>query len=196
MRRIILIAASLAIAISAAAQPSGQPLQKGESGRPRMKHRPSVEQEAQMRVDQMSAEMPLTDKQVKKLLKFYKKDIKYRRENFQMAGGPRPEGGQRPDGQSGHGPGMGQGRPQGGPGMGMGPGGGPGGNRGGQGGMRPGNPPGGDQQMGQEIDFEKVEKYNQKQDKKLCKIIGEENFAKWRSAHPHEVPKLPELELK
>ena len=81
-----------------------------------MKQQPSVEQEAQMRVDQMSAEMPLTDKQAKKLLKFYKKDIKYRRENFQMAGGP-------------------------------------GGNRGGQG-MRPGNPPGGDQQMGQEIDFE------------------------------------------
>ena len=111
---------------SAAAQPSGQPLQNDESGRPQMKQQPSVEQEAQMRVDQMSAEMPLTDKQVKKLLKFYKKDIKYRRENFQMAGGPRPEGGQRPGGQDGRGPG-----------------GGPGGNRGGQGGMRPGNPPGG-----------------------------------------------------
>ena len=194
MRQIISIAASLAIAISAAAQPSGQAHQNDGANRPQMKQQPSVEQEAQMRVDQMRAEMPLTDKQVKKLLKFYKTDIKYRRENFQMARGPRPEGGQRPDGQGQRGPGMGQGRPQGGPGMGMGPG-GPGGSRGSQGGMRPGNPPDG-QQMGQEIDFEKLEKYNQKQDKKLCKIIGEENFAKWRSAHPHEVPKLPELELK
>ena len=29
--------------------------------------------------------MLLTDKQVKKLLKFYKKDIEYRRKDFQMA---------------------------------------------------------------------------------------------------------------
>lgn len=195
MRRIFLFAVSLAIAISAAAQPSSQPPKNDGTGRPQMKQQPSVEQEAQMRVDQMNAEIPLSDKQVKKLLKFYKKDIKYRRENFQMAGGPRPEGGQRPDGQGQRGPGMRQGRPQGGPGMGMGPGGGPGGYRGRQG-MRPGNPPGGDQQMRQEIDFEKLEKYNQKQDKKLCKIIGEKNFTKWRSDHPHEVPKLPELELK
>ena len=182
MRRIFLFAVSLAIAFSAAAQPSGQPPKNDGTGHPQMKQQPTIEQEAQMRVEQMCAEMPLTDKQVKKLLKFYKKDIQYRRENFQMAGGPRPEarpearpeGGQRPDMQGGRGPGMGQGRPQGGPGMGMGPGGG-----------RP---------MGQEVDFEELEKYNQKQDKKLCKIIGEENFAKWRSSHPHEVPELPAFE--
>ncbi len=186
MRRIFLFAASLAIAISAAAQPSGQPPKNDGTDHPQMKQLPTVEQEAWMRVEEMSAEIPLSDKQVKKLLKFYKKDIKYRRENFQMAGGPgpeaRPEGGQRPEGQGGRGPGMGQGRPQGGPGMGMGPGGGPGGNPGGQG-MRPGNPPGRDQQMGQEFDFGKFENYNRKQDKKLSKIIGEENFAIWRSSH-------------
>ena len=195
MRRIFLFAVSLAIAFSAAAQPSGQPPKNDGTGHPQMKQQPTIEQEAQMRVEQMCAEMPLTDKQVKKLLKFYKKDIKYRRENFQMDGGPRPEGGQRPEGQGGRGPGMGQGRPQGGPGMGMGPGGGPGGNRGGQG-MRPGNPPEGARMMEQEVDFEKLEKYNQKQDKKLCKIIGEENFAQWRASHPHEVPGFPEFELK
>ncbi len=179
-----LFAASLAIAISAAAQPSGLTPENDGAGRPRMKQLPTIEQEARMRVEEMSAEIPLTDKQVKKLLKFYEKDVKYRRENFQMAGGPRPEGrpegGQRPEGQGGRGPGMGQGRPQGGPGMGMGP----------------GNPPGGDHPMGQEADFEELEKYNLKQDKKLCKIIGEENFAKWRSSHPHDAPKLPDPELR
>ena len=50
--------------------------------------------------------------------------------------------------------------------------------------------------MEQEVDFEKLEKYNQKQDKKLCKIIGEENFAQWRASHPHEVPGFPGFELK
>ena len=34
-----------------------------------------------------------------------------------------------------------------------------------------------------------------KQDKKLRKIIGDENFEKWRAAHPQELPKMPELEL-
>ena len=62
--------------------------------------------------------------------------------------------------------------------------------------MRPGNPPSGRPPFAQEIDYEALEKYNAKQDKKLRKIIGDENFEKWSTAHPREVPKLPELEIR
>ena len=59
-----------------------------------------------MKVDAMTAELPLSTKQVKKLKKFYEKDIQYRREHFQMKGGaPRPiasnESGQHPSHQGG-----------------------------------------------------------------------------------------------
>ena len=42
--------------------------------------------------------------------------------------------------------------------------------------MRPGNPPSGMPAFGGEVDYEELEKYNAKQDKKLRKIIGDENF--------------------
>ena len=61
--------------------------------------------------------------------------------------------------------------------------------------MRPGNPPSDRPPFAQEIDYETLEKYNAKQDKKLRKIIGDEIFEKWSAAHPHEVPKLQELEI-
>ena len=72
---------------------------------------------------------------------------------------------------------------------------GPGGPRPGAGGpgpgMRPGNPPFQMPAFG-EIDYEELEKYNAKQDKKLRKIIGDENFERWRAAHPQRPPKMPE----
>ena len=49
--------------------------------------------------------------------------------------------------------------------------------------------------FGEELDYDELEKYNEKQDKKLRKIIGDENFEKWRAAHPRELPKMPELEI-
>lgn len=152
MRKTILIAAALTITLSAAAQPTGD--------RPTPPKQLTVEEEAQLKVDQMTAELPLTDKQVKQLLKFYKSDIKYRRENFEFAGGPRPDfQGERP-----------QGPPPGGrPPMGMGPGGFPGGG--------PGMGPQGDRPpMGGPVDPEEIEKYNQKQEKKLSKILGDELY--------------------
>ena len=174
MKRMILMAAGLAMMLSAAAQPSGERPQMPE--RPQMKERPTVEQEAQMKTDQMAAELGLDEKQIKKVYKFFKSDIQYRRENFEFGGGPRPDGnfpappsGVRPGGQGGF------------------PGGGPG--------MRPGNPPSGMPDFGGEVDYEELEKYNAKQDKKLRKIIGDENFEKWRAAHPQELPKMPDLEL-
>ena len=121
----------------------------------------------------MAAEIPLTEKQIKKVYNYFKRDIKYRREHFQFSG-PRP-GGPRPEGGPGMGPG-GQ-RPSGPPPSGMGPGGqrpqvAPG--------MGPGTPPRGFEQA----DPEEIERYNARQEKKLRKIIGDENYAKWRANHP------------
>ena len=116
MKSLTLIAASLVICLSAAAQPGGQnPGPKDHQKGPE-KPQLTVEQEAQMRVDRMAEELPLTEKQVKKLSKYYKKDIKYRRENFEQGagfpkgfpGGPGGfPGGQRPDFQGGRPPMMG-----------------------------------------------------------------------------------------
>lgn len=173
--------------LSAAAQTGDEGQQRPE--RPRMKERPTVLQEAQALTDRMAAELGLTEKQVKQVLNFYKSDIKYRRESFE-SGGPRPDGGfPAPPSGDFHGKG---GFPAGGSG-GMRPSGPPPG--GGHGGMRSGNPPSGRPSFAQEIDYEALEKYNAKQDKKLRKIIGDENFEKWRAAHPQEVPQLPELEI-
>ena len=100
------MAAGLAIMLSAAAQPSGEKPQMPQ--RPQMKERPTVEQDAQMKTDQMAAELGLNEKQIKKVFKFFKSDIQYRRENFEFGGGPRPDGnfpappsGSRPGGQGG-----------------------------------------------------------------------------------------------
>lgn len=199
MKRLILLAAGLAIVLSAVAQPRGDRPGNGERPQgdlPQMKERPTVEQEAQMRTDRLAAEIPLTDKQVKKVYKYFKQDIQYRRDNFEAAG-PRPDG-NFPAPPSGGFPDKGK-FPGGGPG---GPGGmGPGGSRpsggpgGGPGGMRPGNPPAG-MPFGQEVDLDALEKYNARQDKKLRKILGDEYFEQWRARHSQELPKMPDLELK
>ena len=81
----------------------------------------------------MAAEIPLTDKQIKKVYNFFKRDIKYRREHFQFSG-PRP-GGTPPPGFS-------------------------------------------------PVDPEEIERYNARQEKKLRKIIGDQNYVKWRANHP------------
>ena len=171
MKRIILFAAGLAFALSAAAQPGDSWPEPGQQ-QPQMKSRLTVEPAAQLRTDQMAAEIPLTDKQIKKVYNFFKRDIKYRREHFQFSG-PRP-GGPRPEGGPGMGPG-GQ-RPSGPP-SGMGPG---GQRPQGSPGMGPGTPPPGFSP----VDPEEIERYNARQEKKLRKIIGDQNYVKWRANHP------------
>ena len=187
MKSLTLIAASLAICLSAAAQPGGQNPGPKDHQRGPEKARPTVEQEAQMRVDEMAAELPLTDKQVKKLYKYYKKDIQYRRDHFE-AGAGFPKGfpggpGGFPGGPSGQRPDLQGGRPEDFPGS-------------GPGGQRPdfqgGRPP----MMGEAPDMEEIEKYNAKQEKKLKKILGDDLYAQWRAKHPQERPKLPDVELK
>ena len=190
MKRTFLMAAGLVMMFSAAAQQ--RPERPDVKDPPKRIERPTVEQEAQMKTDRMASELTLDEKQIKKVKKFLKKDIEYRRENFEF-GGPRPEGKFPVPPSGGRG-----GFPGGGPG-GMGPGGkGPGGGGfpGGGPGMRPGNPPSGKPAFGGEVDYEQLEKYNAKQDKKLRKIIGDKNFEQWRASHPLEAPKMPDLELK
>ena len=40
-----------------------------------------------------------------------------------------------------------------------------------------------------------LDKYNAKQEKKLKKILGESLYGQWRSAHPQEQPRLPDIQL-
>ena len=165
MKKVLLIAAALTIFFGASAQPEGH--HKACAGTP--------EEKAKCIVDKMKADLPLTDKQVKKLNKHFVKDIKYREEHAAaqrppMGPGSGPdfkpeEGHQHPHGVKpdehpghghGHGPGFGPGH--GGPGMGPGP--------------RP-NP-------ADAPDFEAMAKYNKKQEKKLKKILGDDLYAQWR----------------
>lgn len=193
MKKTLLIAAAMTIMLSAAAQPTGS--QKQRSREQFQPKELTVEEEAQHRVDRMSQELPLTQKQVKKLLKFYKKDIQYRRNNFQEGNGQRPDfNGERPQGmQQGNRP---EGMPQGGerPSQGMRPDGSQGGFPGGGPGMGPqGSRP---QMKGDDVDIEKFEKYNQKQEKKLKKILGDNLYEQWRSKHSKEALQMPEPKLR
>ena len=187
MRTFTLLFAGLAFSIAAAAQtPDRIPGEGHPAGTNKMM---TVQKEAQMRVDAMTAELPLSTKQVKKLTKFYEKDIQYRREHFQMKGGaPRPIASNDESGQHPQRPGQQGGHHMGGaPGMG---GGFPGGH-----GMSPGS--GRPAFSGEsEIDFATLKKYDAKQEKKLQKILGKELYSQWRSRHPKEKLELPEVEFK
>ena len=46
--------------------------------------------------------------------------------------------------------------------------------------MGPGTPPPGFSP----VDPEEIERYNARQEKKLRKIIGDQNYVKWRANHP------------
>ncbi len=127
----------------------------------------SPEEAAEKLTAEMVEALDLTDKQVKKVTKFNKKD----QEDFQslyMSNFPRPGMGGGPMG----GPGMG--RPGGMPG-GM-PGGGPDGA-----GMRP---EGGFPMV--TPDLSELESYWAKKEKKLRKILGDEEFGKWYALHPEQ----------
>ena len=204
MKKLMIIAAGLVIALSAVAQTSdAQAVQKKDHHREPL----TVEQEARMRVKKMTKELDLTDGQAKKLLKFYEKDIRYRRENFPTAGRPdaRPEKVQQCDSCKMHGkpearPEKGQrdsafhphhhAKPQGKPGA----------RPEGKPGVRPDGPrhsqdhngPGMRPDAPKEIDYDALEKFNERQDKTLKKILGEEKFNLWRSKHPRKPLPLPE----
>ena len=210
MKKFMIIAAGLVIALSAAAQTGdAQGVQKKDHHRKPL----TVEQEARMRVKKMTKELDLTDGQAKKLLKFYEKDIRYRRENFptvgkyghmgmhhegqqcdscKMHGKPeaRPEKGQRDSAFHPHHP-QHHAKPQGKPGA----------RPEGKPGVRPDGPRHSHDHNGhgmrpdapKEIDYDALEKFNERQDNTLKKILGEEKFNLWRSKHPRKPLPLPEV---
>lgn len=158
----------------------------------------SPAERAERKAEMMQKEVGLTDKQYKKVYKLFKKDYQYRQDLMEERMGGMPPMGERPEGMGGPGGGPGMGGPRGGMG---GPGGGPGmggGPRGGgmppQGEMSgrprpegfPGMGPGG---------AEVSDEYIEKQDRKLRKILTEEQYGQWRAKHPIEHRELPPVEF-
>lgn len=205
--RILTIAAFMLLSTGIYAQaPRGE-----RPAPPKMK---SPEEIAQKEADMMKEEVGLTDKQYKKVYNLVKKDWQYRQDQaenrFSGMGGPGgmpPQGGMGGPGGMGGGPdggfsggmggfggmggsgGMGGGMPPQG-GMGGGPEGGFSGGMPPQGGQRPEGGPG----MGPGGDIV-TEEYLEKQDKKLKKILTEDQYNKWRAKHPAEYMELPPMEM-
>ncbi len=185
MKKIIVAAfCAFAGAVLFAQAPMGQMPQGGPRGP--MPVQLSAEEKAAQITEEMQAKLNLTEKQVKKVAKFNKKD---QQQQESLMGGSRPTGmpqggpgGMGPQGGMPGGMGQGgrpQGMPQGGPG-GMGP----------QGGMPQGGP-----MMGAQVDEEEMEKYWAKKEKKLRKIIGDAEFEKWLKMHPEQFG-IKQLEFK
>ncbi len=140
------------------------------------------EEAAEKLTAEMVEVLNLTDKQVKKVTKFNEKDQKNLQSLYTggFGGGPGFGGGMPGGGMPG-GFGGGFGGPGGMPGGGM-PGGGPGGA-----GMRP---EGGFPMMAP--DLSELEDYWAKKEKKLRKILGDEEFGKWYTLHPEQFGVRPE----
>lgn len=183
----MVIAVFPALSLNAQPQGEGKPEFKG-------KHRPmpTVDEIAQQRADVMNQELTLSEKQYKKILKYFKAQVEKEREIMQAG---RPDGvpkgfpgGKRPD--------FGGGRPpMGGPGHQSGGFGGPqGGFPGGDPRVESGRPPMRNPEMG--ISDEEMEKYYEQQDKKLKKILTAEQYEKWWVKHPAQQLPMPEPEFK
>lgn len=107
MKKTVIIAAALGVALTAAAQPGNQ--KKAFPGPPPGdRQQMTVEERAQKKTDAMAAELSLTEDQVKALYEFNKEDMEYREQNFRGPrlefDGPRPEPGKKPKGKFDKGP--------------------------------------------------------------------------------------------
>lgn len=182
--KFLLVASLLVLSVGMTAQS-----QDTRPSPPKMK---TPEEIAKMKTDRMQSEIGLTDKQYKKVYKYFKKDSEYRQSLLEerFSGDMPPMGG---------GPGMG-GPGMGGPGMG-GPGnGGPGGmgrpdGAPSQGEMGKGQRPEGRPEMRPEEALVSDE-YLEKQEAKLKKILTADQYTQWRSKHPSEQNTLPPMEMK
>lgn len=178
------VAGLSAVPVSAQPQPGSRPEFNGES-RPM----PDVSELAQKKADAMDRELSLSEKQYKKILKYYKSEIQKERDMMQAN---RPAG--MPDGFSGGRPDFGGGMPPmggsgfGGPGSGFPGGGFPGGGPAMDGGRAPVGGP------GMAVSEEEMDKFYARQDKKLKKILTEEQYSRWRSKHS-AIP-MPEMFMK
>jgi len=171
---ILSCAAFLLLSLGLSAQPQGMGMGQFPQGQfpqgmgqfpERQTESPEVR--AKNKADMMLREVGLDEKQYKKVYKLFKRDYQ-NRENLSSSFGGMSMGGGFPGGGF-----PGGGMPMGGPGMGGGfPGGG-----------FPGMGP-----TGGQID----EKYFEKQEKKLQKILTVEQYNKWHAAHPTEMPPMPE----
>lgn len=162
--------------VNAQPQDGSRPEFKGER-RPM----PTVNELAQQRANAMDHELTLSEKQYKKILKYYKAGVEKEREMMESG---KPEG--MPEGFPG-----GRRPPMGGPGpQGGGFGGPQGGFSGGGPEMGGGRPPMDSPGMG--MSDEEMEKYYEKQDKKLKKILTVEQYDKWRIKHPAGQLPMPE----
>lgn len=194
---ILAMAIAAASAVCANAQPQGG-FPGGGPGGPggpwpgfngEAKPMPSVNEMAQRRANEMDHVLTLTEKQYNKILKFYKAQIQKEQEMIVIPEGGFPEGGFPGGGMPMGGGFPGGGMPMGGGGFGGGmpmggmPMGGPG--------MGGGFPGGGS--FGTMMTEEEVEKYYEKQDKKLQKILTPEQYTKWRQIHPTDRPQLPKF---
>ncbi len=167
--------------------PFGPGMQMGE-GFERPFENMTPEESAEKLTAEMTEVLELTAKQVKKVTKYNVKDQETLQSlytsSFEGFGGPMGGGSGGPGGRPG-----GFGGPMGGGPGGFGgrpggmPGGGPGGMPGGQGspGMMPegGFPP-------MTPDLSELEEYWSKKEKKLRKILGDEQFGKWYALHPEQ----------
>lgn len=143
----------------------------------------SPEETARKTTDHMNAVLGLSEKQYKKL---YKQNLKWAREDAEN-NSPKPPMGDRRGGRPDFGNGGGPGGPGG---FGQGPGGG-----------RPpqgmgGRPPQGmdnaQRDMSPEELQKKMEKQRQKRDKKLRKLLTEEQYARWTEELQKTKPGAPE----
>ncbi len=165
MKKVILTVASFCLmaGIAVFAQPAGNAGSQDEQQGPgQAPEQLTTEEIAARLTDEMNTTLDLTQKQYKKLSKFNLKDQQEQEELLGNFAGPRPGG------------------PNGGPGMG-----GPGG-QGGQGGQGgPGMGPQGNGPQGTP-DLSELEDYWAKKEKKLRKILTDEQFDKWYGLHPEQ----------
>jgi len=77
-----MLLAALLLAAASYSPAFAQRQRRSESAEamPARQRRLSVEQETELKADQMDKELQLTDRQYRKVLKYYKKDIKYRQD--------------------------------------------------------------------------------------------------------------------
>lgn len=141
---------------------------------------PNPEKAAQRRTDEMDKMLDLTEKQYKKIYKLFLKEEKEKVEALmerhpEGLNGQHPMGGRSPRGEGR--PPMGLGRPpQGGgfPGM------------GGDDGMTP--------EERRKAHAEEVQKEQEKREKKIRKILTDEQYAIWQTRKPQILPPMPEGE--
>lgn len=182
IRNILITASLLALGCgTTAAQETGTP--RPQEPQPERHYKPmplSPEKQARNTTQRMDSLLGLTEKQYDKLYALHLKEARRKMESDKPAGGPPMEGQRRGGGPGGR-PGFGGGNPPGG-GHGMGPGGN--GHRPPEGGFGQQPPrdfaPSSDAVKEMKKQRKKEEQQRKKMEKKIRKILTEEQYARWQ----------------